>query len=225
MNEVVLIDDHPLFRDGIKQALANSDSFSIVHESDSVASCAEFIDRKRGQLSAVFFIIDISLPDGSGFELLPMISAAGGNLRRCAMLSMHDDYGYAEHALNNKANGYVVKSDDQIHILACLESLLQGETYLSPGVKCGGGANSNKPAGSAFADGMFPAFESLSQRELTILKMVAQGKTSKEISEELFLSQRTVENHRAKICRKLGVSGANALISLAIKYENTLARL
>ena len=135
MKKVVLIDDHPIFRDGIKQTLAAAKKYSVVHESNSVLSLSSYLKENRDQLSDIYFVIDISLPDGSGFELLPLIAAAGGLTRQCAMLSMHDDYEYAEHAFAQNAYGYVVKSDEQDNIITCLESLENGRHYISPGVK------------------------------------------------------------------------------------------
>lgn len=223
MKKVVLVDDHPIFREGIKQTLAASEKFIVIHESNCVASLADYLKENSGQLSDIFFVIDISLPDGNGFELLPLIAAAGGFTEHCTMLSMHDDYEYAEHALAENAYGYVVKSDDQENIITCLECLENGKPYISPGVKKPDRAEALVKKIKGERVDPTPAFSSLSKRETDILKLVSEGRTSKEISEKLFLSPRTVENHRAKICRKLGVSGANGLISLAIKYKNTLS--
>ena len=199
MNKIVLVDDHPMFRDGIKQALAATDKFTVVYEADSVASLANYLSEHREQLADVYFVIDISLPDGSGFELLPLITAAGGVTQQCTMLSMHDGYEYAEHAFAQNAYGYVIKSDDQQCIITCLESLENGEPYLSPGVRSQEQSSSLKETSHTRKDGPLPAFSLLSRRESAILKLVAEGRTSKEISEKLFLSQRTVENHRAKM--------------------------
>ena len=224
MKKVVLVDDHPIFRDGVKHLLAATNEFSVTHEANSVSSLAEYLKINRNQLTDVFFVIDISLPDGNGFDLLPLIAAAGGQTQQCAMLSMHDAYEYAEHAFSKNAFGYVVKSDDQKNIIACLESMANGRPYMSPGIKKAGQQQLAPIAPNTEAD-TTPAFSTLSNRESVILKLVAEGKTNKDISEELFLSHRTVENHRAKICRKLGVSGANGLIALAIKHKDIISLL
>ncbi len=223
MKKIVLVDDHPIFRDGIKQTLAATQKFTVIHEANSVASLVDYLTAHRKQIADIYFVIDISLPDGSGFELLPLITAAGGVAKQCTMLSMHDDYEYAEHAFALNAYGYVIKSDDPICIVACLESLENDQPYLSPGVrKQGTQPPTLENATNHQNDESSPAFASLSKREAAILKLVGEGKTSKEISEKLFLSQRTVENHRANIGRKLGVSGPNGLIALAIKYKNMI---
>ncbi len=225
MKKVVLVDDHPIFRDGVKHLLASTNEFAVTHEANSVSSLAEYLKKNRTQLDDVFFVIDISLPDGNGFDLLPLIAAAGGQTQQCAMLSMHDAYEYAEHAFSKNAFGYVVKSDDQKNIIACLESMANGQPYMSPGIKKTQQQQLPPSSANTEAEETIPPFRTLSHRESAILKLVAEGKTNKDISEELFLSPRTVENHRAKICRKLGVSGANGLIALAIKHKDTISLL
>ncbi|MEM7465579.1 MAG: response regulator transcription factor [Pseudomonadota bacterium] len=225
MKQVVLVDDHPIFRAGIKHLLAVTNRFSVVHESNSIADLESYLKKPLTQLAEVLFVIDISLPDGNGFDVLPLVAAAGGRTQHCAMLSMHDAYEYAEHAFSMNAYGYVVKSDDQENIITCLESLVNGQPYMSPGVKKQGQQNIETAVVNAEDSEPRPDFSSLTKRESAILKLVAEGKTNKDISDQLFLSQRTVENHRAKICRKLGVSGANGLITLTIKHKHAIKYL
>lgn len=229
MHQVVLIDDHPLFRSGVKQLLQASSAYDVLFECDNMTSGRTFL-RSGGQaLENAFFVIDVSLPDGSGYDLLTDIQLAGGTLSRCCMLSMHDDYEYAKHALDLGAAGYVVKSDEPSCIVRCLDQIGRGRRYISPGVR---GADNHEttpaiPEGNDQLEALPSALADLgllSKRELRILLLVAEGRSSKEIGDQLFISPRTVENHRAKICRKLGVSGAGGLVAFTIKYRGILPK-
>lgn len=216
--KIVLIDDHPLFREGVKKTLSQNEPFKVVGEASSIESAKILIKELTSDISNIFFVIDISLPDGTGFELLPLIEKNGGSKTQCVILSMHDEPEYAEHTLEVGASGYVVKSDNPDCLIDCLNSLDRGQTYFSESIHKKNKIHRTKKT-STTEEKDVQQLESLSKRELAVLKLVAQEKTSKEISESLFLSQRTVENHRAKICSKLGVSGAHGLIAYAIKNK------
>lgn len=229
MRQVVLIDDHPLFRSGVKQLLQASGTYEVLRECDNMASGRKFLRSAGQNLKEAFFVIDVSLPDGSGYELLKDIQIAGGTPSRCCMLSMHDDYEYAKHALDLGAAGYVVKSDEPSCIVLCLDQIGRGRRYVSPGVR----GFENHETTTAPPEGHYQLEDlpsaladlgRLSKRELRILLLVAEGRSSKEIGDQLFISPRTVENHRAKICRKLGVSGAGGLVAFTIKYRGILPK-
>lgn len=232
--KVLLIDDHPLFREGIKNILTQSGEYEIVFEASTLQDAKNFIGKNGSALKQAFFIIDLSLPDGSGFELLPTIFSSVGKQARCVMLSMHSDKEYAAHAMENGALGYVVKSDDPSCLIECLATLVAGKQYMSEGA---GRATSKPKIDTATSPASEPkkgaigdtkeklAFDKLSKREIAILRLVAQEKTSREISEQLFLSQRTVENHRANICGKLAISGAHGLLTFAVKHRHAIETL
>lgn len=218
MDKIVIIDDHPLFREGVKQTLNRSGEFQVIFEGGSREDLENFLNANASGIENVYFIVDISLPDSNGFELVPVILDAGGSPQRLIMLSMHDDSSYADHAFECGAFGYVVKSDDTRNLLDCLRSVARGERYTSPGIS-EGHRTDNTP------ELVNRRLKDLSKREVAVLKLVAEEKTSREISDVLFLSQRTVENHRAKICSKLNVTGAHGLIAFAIKYRSEITLL
>ena len=219
-SNIVIIDDHPLFREGIKHILNTSDRYKLYFETDSIKSATQFLQSNHDKTPDLLFLIDISLVDGYGFELLSKISKYGGHPSQCVILSMHDDREYAEHAFSLGALGYVVKNDDPKCVLECLASIEQGKPYISDGVKAERNQKNLKGFGTTSVD-----FSSLSKREVSILQLVAEEKTSKEISELLFLSPRTVENHRAKISSKLGVRGSHGLLALAVKHKTAIDKL
>ncbi len=217
--KIVLIDDHPMFREGVKQILAKKGDYSVIGEASTLQDTSSLLAKLGSDVVSTFFVIDISLPDGTGFEILSAIAEAGGNTMQCVILSMHDDIEYAEHALEAGASGYIVKSDNPNSLLDCLDAINRGETYFSESIHK---KKERSTADSSIENSLPDAGKQialLSKRELAVLKLVAEEKTSREISETLFLSQRTVENHRAKICGKLGVTGAHGLIAYAIKHK------
>ncbi|MEM6301188.1 MAG: response regulator transcription factor [Pseudomonadota bacterium] len=227
MKKTVLVDDHPIFRKGVKHLLGISQRFYVGYEASSCTALRHFLEGNNESLSEVFFVIDISLPDGNGFDLVPPIVAAGGRPEHCAILSMHEEYEYAQRAFALGARGYVVKSDDPYSIIHCLEAMERGEQYVSAGAKrlhqsTSGLSVADEGKSPNTAEGSLPDLSLLSERERAVLRLVAAGHTSKEISEKLFLSHRTVENHRARMSRKLGLTGANALIALAIAQRDKL---
>ena len=232
MKDIVIIDDHPLFREGIKMALSSTPGYTVLYEAKSIESMSSFIDTSQQDFSNVLFIIDVSLPDGSGFELIPLLESAGAQRNHCAMISIHDDYEYAEHAFSQGAFAYISKIDEPKHILDCLKALERGQRYLSPSVKWHGNDDAFGVLGASQStdEDLLTGedkvdYSVLSKRELAVLKLVAQGKTSREIADLMFLSQRTIENHRSRICSKLGVSGAHGLIARAVKDKDRIELL
>lgn len=231
ITNVVLVDDHPIFREGVKQVLDSTVEYNLFFEANTIEEMDVFLAENHTRLPELLFILDLSLQDGTGFDLIQMIVSAGGQAERCCILSMHRDAEYAAHTFSMGALGYVVKSDDADCIIDCLNALSEKEYYTSPAVDKDFTIDQTEiKVGDIAPLGALPRteqadFSQLSKREVAVLKLVAEGKTSKEISKTLFLSPRTVENHRAKICRKLGVFGPNGLLSHAVKYKKVISNL
>ena len=224
MKKVVIIDDHPLFRAGVKDFLDKGGEFEVIFEGSSREQLQGFLSKTKVGLDTLLFVLDISLPDCSGFELISLIERSGGKASRCIMLSMHGEVEYADHALELGAFGYVTKSNDTAILIECLESVDNGNTYISRDLTLSQTPTRNH--------GDFPENDesldklgSLTKRERAVLKLVAKEQTSREISEILFLSPRTVENHRARICAKLDVTGSHGLIAFAVKNRTVIEKL
>lgn len=221
MKQVIIVDDHPIFLQGLKALIEATGRYRVCNEASSISDFRALLKNSNDSLSKTLFILDISLPDGNGFDLLPVIVKHGGQLNNCTMLSMHNDLEYVEHAISKGASGYLVKNDSASEIIDCLRFLEQGKQYISKGIE----RHNNKDDYRCMdnlndlsdIEQRRPDFSLLSKRELEILKLVAHEKSSQEISEHLSLSRRTVENHRANICSKLGIKGSHGLITLAVK--------
>lgn len=200
---IFLVDDHPLVRDGLKARLETIPHFSIVGEAGS----AEEALGKAAETPIDLVLMDINLngPGGMNGIALTARFAAGYPGVHVIMLSMHDKAEYVSQAMQAGASGYVLKDAPAENIIAAIESVMSGQTYLSAGLQQPGHAS--------------PSAAALTQREQDILKSIATGKSNKHIAQELGLSVRTVETHRLNIKRKLNIGGQADLIRFALNQS------
>lgn len=203
MASVFLVDDHALVRAGFRRILEDSDEFEVVGEAGNAATAVAEITRLEPRI----VLMDISLPDGSGIEATRTIHEA---LPECliVMLSQYDRVHFVEDALRAGASGYLLKTADAGELRTGLLSVLDGNRSLSPEV-----ANRlvRGIAGSGSDDAR------LTKRESEVLKLVAEGLSSKEIAASLDISPRTAETHRANLMSKLNVGSVAELVRLAIR--------
>lgn len=183
--------------------------FVVCALSTNGADALAAIDLHRPEL----LIVDLSLPDMSGFQVMESAIVKHPKMR-CITISMHHQMQYAKRAMRSGARGYLVKADDDSVIKACIDSVLNGECFISQQVKSGSLASLSEPP-DVLLD--HASLELLTESEMKILHLMQQGNTSKEIAGILQISYRTVQNHRAHMCDKLGLSGANALLRVAIE--------
>jgi len=203
MASVFLVDDHGLVRAGFRRILEDSDEFDVVGEAGDAATAIEEITRLEPRI----VLMDISLPDGSGIEATRTIHE---RLPECliVMLSQYDRVHFVEDALRAGASGYLLKTADADELRAGLRSVLAGNRSLSPEVANRlfqgiSGSGSDNPR--------------LTKRESEVLKLVAEGLSSKEIAANLDISPRTAETHRANLMNKLNVGSVAELVRLAIR--------
>ena len=208
---MLLVDDHPLFRKGVRAIVESVDSMRVVAEADTAAA-ALTLARVHRPATAV---VDLGLPDASGLELVPLLTALPHPLD-VIVLTLYGEQALVDRALELGVRGFVVKSDGPDVLRECLERVLAGELFVSPGINAAGGVNPAREPD----DGERVA--SLSERERTILRAVADGETSAAIAERLGLSLRTVQNHRARTARKLGLRGHNQLFVTAVALRDRL---
>jgi len=201
---VLIADDHPLFRHGLRAALEARPDVVVVAEA---ADGREAIEQIRVHDPDVA-ILDLSMPELDGLEVLAQ-AATWPRAPSFVVLTMHD--AYASRAFELGALGYVLKEDATAEIVTCVERVVRGERFVSPAL-----------AGASAAEVAAPAIEELSAAERRVLRLVGQHKTSREIAEVLHLSPRTVQNHRANMCRKLGLEGSQALLRFALEHRDAL---
>lgn len=204
---VLLVDDHPLVRDGIRARLEATGHIVVVGEAGGVAEAQELADA----LAPDLVISDIRMPGVSGIELMARFAQRFAGLR-VVILSMHQDPEYVRRALDLGALGYVLKDAAAQQLLDAIDAAMQGCIYLSPGLQALLAEElplerSNRP---------------ITPKEAQVLQLLAQGRSSREIAQSLGASVRTIETHRLHLRRKLRVDGQAALVKYAVDYADLM---
>lgn len=208
-NRIVIIDDHPLFRESTKQMLERLAAFEVV----GMAGDASEGERLVMELKPDIAIVDLSLPDKSGIQLTRSLTTMVPGIK-IVILSMHAKIDYIIKALRAGALCYVVKESVSKSLHDCLEAAANGEYYLDPALsqeivpKLIDLTDQEEGGGDA-------TYGALSPREQDVLRLVAQGKTTKDIADRLSISIKTVANHRMNIMTKLGLHNTAALVHYA----------
>jgi DNA-binding NarL/FixJ family response regulator len=196
---VLLVDDHPLVREGIAARLASETGIEVVGEAGDAATALECV----AALRPTIVLTDIGMKGVNGIELTRRLLTQDPALR-VLVLSMYDSADYAQQAMAAGASGYVLKDSPSVELVAGLRCVAAGGTYLSPTMA----QRLFRPA---------PARTQLSDREQQILALLAQGQSSKQIARTLDIGVRTVETHRQAIRRKLDLAGQADLIRYAVE--------
>lgn len=205
---IVLADDHIIVRQGIKRMIEERPELEVIGEA---SDGAELIGLLR-KLRAHMVIVDISMPNLGGIETTQEIKITYPKMK-VLILTMHKGKELLHHAISNGADGYMLKDESEKELHFAIEKIRQGGVYISPHL--------SKELTEDYVDTcrgiLNPPFERLTKREIEILKFIADGKSSREIANLLFISVRTVENHRANMMEKMGVKKTGDLIKHAIR--------
>ncbi|HPA13767.1 MAG TPA: response regulator transcription factor [Desulfobacterales bacterium] len=208
---VLIVDDHPLFREGLKTIIERDKRFKVVAEAENGFKGLKMAKQHKPDLA----IVDISLPDISGIELTRDIR----NLlpdTRILIVSMHSKIDYIAEAFQAGATGYVVKESATEKLLKGLEAVLKGDYFLDSSVSHQVVENlMNLPVKEAKITNS--EYSALTPREQEITRLLAEGLPTKNVAERLFISPKTVENHRANIMKKLNLHSTMELVRYAIK--------
>jgi DNA-binding NarL/FixJ family response regulator len=205
---VLLIDDHAIVRQGLAELINDQPDLVVCGEADSPPEALKVIAQTEPDAA----IVDISLKSGDGIELCRQVHEQWPNVA-LLVLSMHDEGLYAERALRAGAMGYVMKQEPQETVMTAIRRILKGETHLS--------APMTAKLLQSFTGKRdrvdVPPLERLSDRELQVFRLIGQGRSVKDIADELFLSPKTVETHKEHIKRKLNLDSSNDLLRYAIE--------
>jgi DNA-binding NarL/FixJ family response regulator len=210
VRRVLIVDDHPLIREGLKGMIAEESDLTICGETGSLREAQELVR----ELEPNVVIVDLSLEDGDGLELIRRIQGRYSAIR-LLVCSMRDESLFAERVLNAGAHGYISKHEVAAHVIDALRQVLAGKIYLSPDI-VDRIISSRAFHSSLEAD---TPIAGLSNRELEVFELIGQGRTTAEIAAQLTLSVKTIETHREKLKRKLGLSTAGELMRYAVQWD------
>jgi DNA-binding NarL/FixJ family response regulator len=211
---VLIVDDHPLFRSGLRQVIASDPHFELIGETGDGEAALKLIQEKKPEVA----VLDVNLPGLSGLEIARMLQT-----RRLPthviMLTMHKEEETCNRALDVGAMGFVLKENASEEILKAITAVAKGEHYLSSTISGYLVRRRNRAESLAAKK---PGIDDLTKAERRILKLIAEKKTSREIGAELFISPRTVEAHRANICAKLELTGSHSLLQFALENRSAI---
>lgn len=204
---VLIADDHPIFRRGLQQVIDEHPEFRVVAEVSDGTQALDGLRRHRPDLA----VLDISMPELDGIEVLTQ-SQTWPDPPRVVLMTMYDDY--VDRAMHLGARGYLLKERATDELIECLRRVRAGERFTSEGIDWQPGDD----AGGATATEL----AALTATERRVLRLLADFKTSREIGEIMCVSHRTVQNHRANMCNKLGLKGSKALLQFALDHQGQL---
>lgn len=207
--KIMVIDDHPLVRQGLAQLINQEEDMILVAEAGDATEALQNFEKAEPDL----VIVDISLKGTSGVDLTKTLLSKNPKIL-ILVISMYDESLYAERVLRAGAKGYLMKQEATENVVSAIRRILSGETYVSDKMKdsfmnkllTGNSASTSNSA------------ESLSDRELEVLQLVGQGYATREVASTLHVSIKTVESHYANIKMKLDLKNSNELIQYAVKW-------
>lgn len=207
---VLIADDHPLIRQGLRQAVESIAGLRVVAE---VADGQQALDQLRG-LKPQLALLDIDMPGLSGLRVAAQ-ARDEGLTTRIIFITVHREESFLERALETGAQGYILKDATAAEIALGIQTVANGQPYISPALTT---SLLQRRAGVEQSGGL----SSLTPTERIIIKLIAECRTTKQIAEQLFISPRTVEKHRSNICQKLGLQGNHALTKYALAHQTEL---
>jgi DNA-binding NarL/FixJ family response regulator len=216
VRKVLVVDDHPIVREGITLLLSGQPDLTVCGNAVDVHSALQAVVELEPDVA----LVDLSLGSGSGLDLIAMLAENRTRNVLTLALSMHDEAVYAQRVLAAGGRGYVMKHEGTAVLLHAIRTVLAGEIYVSAAVNASL-LRLLSTSGRAASRPVSPPNElaELSNRELEIYRLVGQGVSTKEIARRLFLSVKTVESHRANIKQKLGLDTAAALVAHAAEWQ------
>lgn len=212
---LIIADDHPLFRSGVRAELEINGGFCIIGETGNGAEALKMIN----ELSPDVAILDFEMPGQNGLEITQRLTKAGSRTK-IILLTMHNEKKIFIKALNAGVKGYVLKDDASLDILNAVSAVVAGKEFISGNLtsllleRMIDKTNDNEAA---------ILIKQLTTAEKQMLSLISELKTNDEIADLLFISKRTVENHKVALTRKLGLESSRFLLKFAVNNKNSLA--
>ena len=210
--KILLVDDHPFMRAGLAQLIELQPDMTVAGEAGNPAEALQKFTASKPDM----VLTDMTMPGRSGLEFIKDLRAIEPEIA-ILVISMHDEAIYAERALRAGARGYIMKEAGGENLLAAIRQVLSGQVYLSPrmSAKAFDRFSGRRPRGSS------SPIEKLTDREFEVFRLVGQGKSTRDIAQELHLSTKTVDVHRAHIKEKLELKDVTALVRHAVRWVET----
>lgn len=205
-SRIFLVEDHPVFRDGLSKLLQAEDDFTVCGQAGDATTALKAIIKCTPDL----VVVDIGLPDKSGLELIKEIRGLHLTTKLLAV-SMFDEAIYAQRVLRAGGDGYVMKQEDPEVIILAIRDVLAGHIYVSEDVFAKVPLNQEPQKGTSL-------LEQLTDSELEVLELLGCGKSPKEINQQMGLTSREFNSHATSMRQKLGLSSNNALIHFAVGW-------
>ena len=209
---LLIVDDHPMMRTGLAQLIENEADLKVCAEADSARQAMDIAVSQPLDL----ILLDISLPDKSGLELIKDIRALKPGLP-ILVVSMHDESLYAERVLRAGGRGYIMKQEGGKKLLYAIHQVLSGQIYVSEKMAAG----ILESFSGRHAEAAVSSVQQLSDREFEVFQLIGQGEGTREIAAHLHLSVKTVEVHRLNIKKKLKLKTATDLVRHAVRWLET----
>lgn len=216
----LVVDDHPVFRQGLVALVESDARYTVVDEVGSVSEAMAVLEKRVPDIA----LVDISLVGQSGLNLVKTIKASYPGII-ILIISMHDEAVYAERAIKAGAKGYVMKHEAASVMKEAIRTVLSGKIYLSATMRDSLVESMFMPSEKERSPTRLhlPTVERLSDRELDVLELIGQGYGAAEIAERLNLSAKTINTYRDNIKEKLNIPNAGELRRFAIKWEHSLS--
>lgn len=209
LTRILIVDDHPIVREGLSSLLAKQPDFEVCGEADDVPTALRLIDEAKPDVVT----IDISLTNGSGLDLIRRVAETNSSIQML-VCSLHDETLYAERALHAGAMGYVNKHEATRTIVTAIRQVLDGKVYLSD--RMSDRLTLRLIGGRPQLDRQM--VDALSNRELEVFQMIGNGLTTAEIAQKMHLGVKTIETHRRRIKEKLNLTTTAQLAREAAQW-------
>lgn len=218
--KIILIDDHPLFREGVKRILEMEPNFEVVAEGDDGSEAVELVEQFRPDV----VLLDINMPEVNGVEATRrLVQKVPGT--KIIILSIHDDEAYVTHAVKTGAAGYLLKEMDADSLIQAVKVVAEGGAYVHPKVTHNL-VNEYRRLATQGSNGLEIGYKEieyrkplhlLTRRECEVLQLLADGKSNRGIGQALYISEKTVKNHVSNILQKMDVNDRTQAVVEAIK--------
>ena len=213
--EILIVDDHPIFRRGLRQVIEADAQLKVVEEAENGLAALGLIENLKPDV----VVADVNMPQMSGLELARTVKEKKLSAA-LVFLTMHRDEMMFNAAMDSGVKGYVLKDNAISDITDCIKTVAAGRRYVTPSLTEYLFNRTEKSAGF----NQQSVLDSLTKTERRVLRLIAEEKTSREIGEILFVHPRTVDNHRTNICAKLNLHGTNALLRFALIHKSELSK-